>query len=217
MHDTHVHPFQPPSSGASSGSFTAPATDAAAANTWLRLSLSVIDSALQTTTVVHDIYPKGQLADIAVAGTPANGNGPIEINSNNGDAAPGDGGTIKLNGVSYAKGLGVYAPSEIHYLLAGACSGHFIADVGLDDAAGPAGSVIFQVYLDDEKVFDSGLMRGNDLRKALHISVAGKQSLKLIVTDGGDGNVADFANWAAARVTGCAVSVPSAIAAPTGV
>lgn len=207
MHDAHVHPFRPASSGASSGSFTAPAIDAEAANTWLRLSLSVVDSANQTSTVVQDIYPEGQLAEMVPAAPPVNGKGPIEINRNNGDVAAGDGGTITLRGIRYAKGLGVYAPSEIRYNLAGACSGYLIADVGVDDAAGTQGSVIFQAYLDDVKVFDSGLMRGNDLRKSLHISVAGKQSLRLVVTDGGDGNLADLADWAGARVTGCPVPV----------
>lgn len=210
MHDTHTHPFLPASSGSSSGTFTAPAIDAEAANTWLRLSLSVIDSARQTTTVVHDIYPAGLLTDMTPAGTPANGSGPIEMNRNNGGAAAGDGGAIALDGIGYAKGIGVSAPSEVAYNLAGTCTGHFIADVGLDDATGDQGSVVFQAYLDDVKVFDSGLMQGKDLRKAVHVSVAGKRSLRLFVTDGGDGNAADLADWAGARVTGCSASPPPA-------
>lgn len=210
MHDTHAHPFHPPSSGASSGTFTVPTFDAEAANVWLRLSLSVVDSAGQTSTVVRDIYPRGQLSDMTPAVPPVNGNGPVEKNRNNGDVAAGDGGPIRLDGIAYAKGVGVFAPSDVRYKLAAACSGHLVADVGLDDAAGNQGSVIFQAYLDDVKVFDSGLMRGSDLRKAVYVSVAGKQSLRLVVTDGGDSNVADLANWAGARVTGCSAALSTA-------
>jgi hypothetical protein len=214
MHDTHAHPFYPPTSGASSGTFTVPGFDAEAANIRLRLSLNVKDSANQISTVVQDIYPKGLLADMTPAGTPVNGKGPVEANRNNGDVAAGDGGTITLDGNNYAKGLGVYAPSEIRYTLGGVCTGHFIADVGVDDAAGNQGSAIFQVYLDDAKVFDSSLMRGSDLRKAIRTSIAGKQVLRLVVTDGGDGNAADMADWAGARVTGCPASFALSPSAP---
>lgn len=216
MHDTHAHPFHPASSGASSGTFTVPSFDAEAANGWLRLSLSVVDGAAQTTTVVRDIYPKGQLSDMAPAVPPVNGKGPVEKNRSNGDVAAGDGGAIRLDGITYAKGIGVFAPSDIRYNLAGACSGHFVADAGVDDAAGNQGSVIFQVYLDDVKVFDSGLVRGSDLRKAVYVSVAGKQTLRLVVTDGADGNVVDLANWAGARITGCNASLPAAPGADSG-
>lgn len=202
-HDTHSHPFQPESTGAASGVFTAPAIDAEAANIWLRLSLSVTDSATQRSTTVRDIYPRGLLADMMPAGPPVNGSGPVELNRNNGGAAAGDGGAITLDGIAYAKGLGVHAPSDIRYALGGICAGHFIADAGVDDAVGNQGSVVFQVYLDEEKVFDSGLVRSGDLRKALHIGVAGRQTLRLVVADGGDGNAADMANWGGARVTGC--------------
>jgi hypothetical protein len=72
------------------------------------------------------------------------------------------------------------------------------------------GSVVFQVFLDNVKAFDSSLLRGSDLRKPVKISVAGKKELRLVVTDGGDGNTFDLADWAGARVTGC----PAPVAGP---
>lgn len=203
MHDTHRHPFYPPTSGMMTGTFTVPSFDAEAANIWLRLSLTVTDSARQTRTVSQDIYPDTQLSDLAPTGTPTNGLGQFERNRNNGGAAVGDGGPLRIDGIDYARGLGVFAPSDLRYNLGSGCTGHFIADVGLDDAAGDTGSAVFQVYLDGAKVFDSGLMRGKDLRKAIYVSLAGKSSLRLVVSDGGDGNAADSADWGAARVTGC--------------
>jgi MYXO-CTERM domain-containing protein len=136
-------------------------------------------------------------------GTPVNGKGPIERNQSNGDTLAGDGHTITLDRIAYPRGIGVHAPSDIRYNLSDACTGHFIADVGVDDSVGDQGSVVFQVFLDGVKAFDSGIMRGDDNRQPVNISLAGKNSLRLVVTDGGDGNTFDVANWGGARVTGC--------------
>jgi len=209
MHNTHSHPFIAATSGATSGTLTVPAFESDSANTWLRISLTVIDSQGQTGTAIRDIYPSTQISDMTPAATPVNGLGPVEKNKNNGDAAAGDGTSITLNGIPYAKGLGVHAPSDVRYLLGGTCSGNLVTDVGVDDSVGNQGSVVFQVWLDGAIVFDSGLMHGGDLRKSVNISVAGKNELRLVVTDGGDGNVSDRADWAAARVTGCQTSAPA--------
>jgi glucose/arabinose dehydrogenase len=145
----------------------------------------------------------------------ANGWGSAEKDKSNGEQGTGDGRTITLNGVTYAKGLGVHAPSEIRYNLAGACQA-FAADVGVDDESGANGSVIFQVLADGVNLYDSGLMTATSTTKSVGLDVTGRNELRLIVTDGGNGNAYDHADWAAARVT-CgsanAKPVPS-IAAP---
>ena len=64
-----------------------------------------------------------------------NGWGPVEKDRSNGEAGASDGGTITLNGVTYAKGLGAHAASDIRYALNGACS-VFTAAVGVDDEMG---------------------------------------------------------------------------------
>lgn len=208
MHDTHSHPFKAATSGATSGSLTMPAYEADAANTWFRLSLTVTDSQKQTDIATRDIYPRTPVSEMTPSGTAVNGLGPIEKNKANGDSGAGDGGVITLDRIPYVKGVGAHAPSDIRYDLGGACVGNFVADVGVDDAVGNRGSVVFQVLLDGAKVFDSGVVRGSDLRKSIHVSVAGKKELRLVVTDGGDGNASDHADWAGARVTGCPVRAP---------
>jgi hypothetical protein len=35
-----------------------------------------------------------------------------------------------------------------------------MADVGVDDEVGGAGSVVLQIFLDDSKVYDGGVMTG---------------------------------------------------------
>ena len=47
------------------------------------------------------------------------------------------------------------------------------------------GSVVFQVYVDGEKQFDSGLMNSRDPQQYVEVNLAGAKELKLVVTDGG--------------------------------
>lgn len=210
MHDKHSHPFIPELTGKSSGTFTISNFEAEQADTWLRLFLTVQDSGGLRRVVTRDIFPRQQLSDLTPIGTPLNGNGPIELNMSSGGPAAGDGGKISLGGIPYPKGIGVAAPSDVRYDLAGLCSGSLIADVGIDDEVGKQGSVVFQVWLDGQKAFDSGLMRGGDARKAIELSVAGKKELRLVVTDAGDGNAFDHADWGGPRVTGCPTPMPGA-------
>lgn len=225
-HDTHVHPLFPSTRGSMDGTLTIPAFEETTANTWIRFMLDVEDSAGQTRTVTRDLFPRHQLSQLNPSGTPVNATGPIERDTHNGGAAAGDGGTITLDAIPYPKGVGVHAPSEIRYELGGSCTGNLIADVGLDDSVGDAGSVVFQVFLDGVKAFDSGLMQGSDARRPLNIDLSGAEELRLVVTDGGNGNILDRANWAGARIScgdlpdetsgGAGGSGPGALIAPPG-
>jgi hypothetical protein len=140
--------------------------------------------------------------------TPTNGWGPMELDKSNGEAAAGDGRTISIGGIPSLKGLGVHAPFEARYALNGTCTGNFLANVGLDDEVGDSGSVVFQVFLDGVQAYDSGILRGTDARAIVSVPVAGKNELRLVVTNGGDNNTLDHADWASARVTGCGGVAP---------
>jgi len=130
----------------------------------------------------------------------ANGWGPIERDTSNGEQAAGDGHTITIDGVGFAKGLGVHAASDVRYALSGNYS-TFNADVGVDDEVNGNGSVTFEVWADGVKLYDSGLVTGGTAAKSIAVNVAGKQTLELVVTDGGNGNNYDHADWAGARLT----------------
>jgi YVTN family beta-propeller protein len=106
---------------------------------------------------------------------------------------------LSLKGAKSQKGLRVVAPSELHYDLEGQYLA-FSSDIGLDDAAGAGGSVIFRIYADDVKVFDSGEMSGRSSIKNVFINLLGKHELKLVVADAGDGNRLDIADWADAKL-----------------
>jgi NPCBM/NEW2 domain len=100
---------------------------------------------------------------------------------------------LTIQGVTYAKGLGVHAASDVRYALGGACT-QFTAQVGVDDEVGGNGSVVFQVWADGTKLYDSGLVTGTAAARAVSVNVAGKQQLQLVVTDGGDGGDYDHAD-----------------------
>ena len=57
-HDTHVHPFIAPTTGARSGSFTIPTSGETSANVWYRIYLTVQDSDGLTQTTQRDILPR---------------------------------------------------------------------------------------------------------------------------------------------------------------
>jgi len=140
------------------------------------------------------------ISDLPFFGGTANGWGPIEKDKSNGENGGSDGNQITLNGVSYDKGLGVHAYSEASYFLGGIVS-TFSADIGVDDEVNNRGSIVFQVWADGDKIYDSGLMTGDSATKHVNVDVAGKSVLKLVVTDGGNGVGSDHGDWADAKIT----------------
>ncbi len=127
------------------------------------------------------------------------GYGPIERDRSNGEQGGGDGRPISIGGRDYARGLGVHADSRIDYQLDGAYT-TFLADVGVDDEAGETGTVTFEVWADRVKLLDTGPMRGGMPAREVRVDLAGRSNLTLIVTDAGDGNGCDHADWADARL-----------------
>ena len=106
---------------------------------------------------------------------------------------------MQIKDERFAKGLGHHAPGEIIVDLDGLYE-TFEAEVGVQWQGGNVGSVVFQVFVDDDKRFDSGIMKEQDDARPISISVAGAQELRLVVTDAGDGIACDCADWANARL-----------------
>ncbi len=107
---------------------------------------------------------------------------------------------LRIGDITYERGLGTHATGDIVLMLDGEYA-TFEAQVGVLWQDGGVGSVVFQVYVDDEKRFDSGVMRETDAAMPIRVDVAGAQLLRLTVTDAGDGITCDCANWAEARLT----------------
>ena len=124
------------------------------------------------------------------------------------------GNPIRLNGVTYTNGLGAHAFSGIEYRLGGIAS-RFQSDIGVDDEVGAHGSVVFQVLADGAKIFDSGTLNGSAAHRSIDLDVSGVNRLTLGVTDAGDGNSYDHADWAGAHVV-VSNTAPAAPLAPAG-
>jgi uncharacterized delta-60 repeat protein len=136
--------------------------------------------------------------------------GPIEINRSNGEQAAGDGRPLTLNGQTYARGFGTHADSEMRYSLrgTGAYCTRFTASVGVDDEVGSRGSVVFQVFLDGVKRYDSGVLSGSSATRKVSVDLTGVQELRLVVTDAGNGISSDHADWADPKIYCVAGSAP---------
>ncbi|MEV6498683.1 NPCBM/NEW2 domain-containing protein [Streptomyces prunicolor] len=130
----------------------------------------------------------------------ANGYGPVERNTSNGESAAGDGHPITLGGVVYAKGLGVHAESDVEYYTGKACE-KVTADVGVDDEKGANGTVAFEIWADGTKVASTGVLTNAMPAQPVTADVTGAQVVRLVVTDGGDGIDSDHADWADAQLT----------------
>lgn len=125
--------------------------------------------------------------------------GPIEKDRSNGEAVGGDGRVLTIHGVTYAKGFGVHANAEIRFALDRGYQGLTVG-VGVDDETRGLGSVVFQIFVDGIKQYDSGLCRGGEAPRVANVNLAGAGDLRLVVNDGGDGNNGDHADWAGARL-----------------
>ena len=114
------------------------------------------------------------------------------------------GNPIRVGGVQYAKGIGTHANSEIVYDLDPA-DVRFSAVIGIDDVQKNSlnSSVVFQVLADGVVVYDSGLIRAQPVAppRSIDLDVLGVERLVLRVTDGGNTNNSDHADWADAKVT----------------
>jgi beta-galactosidase len=129
--------------------------------------------------------------------TAENGWGPVERDRSNGEQGGGDGRELSIGDRKYPHGLGVHAGSTVTVYLGGRCTS-ITADVGIDDEVGDGGTVVFEVYADDTRKWVSPRLTGRDGPTTIDVDVTGASVLKLRVTNAGDDDSRDHADWAAA-------------------
>ncbi|MGB9797182.1 MAG: NPCBM/NEW2 domain-containing protein, partial [bacterium] len=113
---------------------------------------------------------------------------------------------LQIKEKRYEKGLGHHANGEIIVALNGKYL-HFEAEVGVQWQGGQnVGSVVFQIFVDGKKRFDSGVRRELDPPLPVRVYLRGAKELKLVAMDAGDGITCDCADWANA----CLIPDPSA-------
>jgi hypothetical protein len=136
-------------------------------------------------------------ADLA---PPVNGYGPFERDMSNGESAAADGAVLTLAGATFRKGLGVHAASDLRYTVPTGCT-RFTSTVGVDDEVGTSGSVTFTVSVDGTQLYDSGRLTGASPNATVSVPVTAGGTLRLVVTNAGDGDAYDHADWADAQLS----------------
>ena len=166
-------------------------------------SLLFTDGTNSVTNPATGVVPGNIYLSDITATSQTSGWGPVELDSSNKGTSSGDGTNLTINGVTYAKGLGVHANSSITYDLGGKYA-RFRSDVGPDDE--DPGSVVFDVVSDGVVLFTSGMLRKVDGAKVVDVNVVGKTTLTINV-DGGGWTGSDHADWAGARLVPAVSSV----------
>jgi cell division septation protein DedD len=131
----------------------------------------------------------------------SNGWGPYEKDLSNGEKGAKDGHTLKLNGTTFAKGLGVHAGSDLTFDLTKGSWTTFTSSIGIDDEVGSGGSVLFRIYLDGKMVYDTATMTGSTATKKISLTVSGKKKLRLVVVSPSSNINSDHADWASAKLS----------------
>lgn len=112
--------------------------------------------------------------------------------------------SIRLKGengvVTYEKGIGTHSNSTIIYDLTDKDYGFFTSYVGVDQETNNVASIAFKVYVDGVLKAETDVMRKTDVQQFIKVNVAGAKELKLVVTDGGNGNGSDHGDWADAKL-----------------
>ncbi|MES2277226.1 MAG: NPCBM/NEW2 domain-containing protein [Bacteroidota bacterium] len=110
-----------------------------------------------------------------------------------------DGHVLSIGGKTFEHGFATHAESSLTIQLANKASS-FTAQVGIDDEVkGHDPAVEFIIYGDNRVIWSSGIMHLGDAAKPCTVSLKGVQKLELVVTDGGNGNYYDHADWADAK------------------
>src|SRR5450759_680615 len=120
---------------------------------------------------------------------------------------------FKLGGVTYPHAVPLQSDGDLTIDLGGGAA-RFVSMVGVDDGpppqssqpgmppppSPPPGSVVFGVWVDGKKVFESDVMKRGDAPKAVSVDLTGAKTLVLAVVDGNDGTAGDNADWAGAAI-----------------
>ena len=110
-----------------------------------------------------------------------------------------DARVLKLGGHPYDRGLGTQSRTLLAYRL-DPRDRRFQATVGLDDRAGPLGSVVFRVLVDGKERAITPPMTARDAPRSLDVDLTGARLLILATEFGERGDVQDLADWIEARI-----------------
>jgi alpha-galactosidase len=124
----------------------------------------------------------------------SNGWGPAERDQSNGEQAAGDGVAASTGGVFHPKAIGVHAASTVDLSVAG-CE-RFTASAGIDgEIVNSTASVVFSVIADGVTLYTSPTVTLSSGSVPVDLNITGRSSLRLAVSDAGNGVDYDHATW----------------------
>lgn len=106
-----------------------------------------------------------------------------------------DGNPLTIAGKVYSRGVGTHANSRVSFHVNGGLSLHIVAGVD-DEANHKDASVVYELYGDNQKIWESPVMRMGDEPAELCMEVKDFKMVTLAVNDGGNGINYDHADWA---------------------
>jgi NPCBM/NEW2 domain len=110
-----------------------------------------------------------------------------------------EGHRFQLGGHVYERGLGTQSRTLLAYKLK-AGDKRFQTSVGVDERAGPLGSVVFRVLIDGKAVVTTPSLTARDNPQAIDVDVSQAKVLILATEFGDRGDVRDLADWVEARI-----------------
>lgn len=107
---------------------------------------------------------------------------------------------LTLNGEVYQHGIGTLSISEFTIDLKGQAT-RFVSMVGIDDEMKKGrGSITFEVWVDNKKAADTGLIKAGEPPKFVSVDLTGARTMELFLDDGGDTSNDDNTDWAGAMI-----------------
>ncbi len=138
----------------------------------------------------YDGYGVSDASDLPLASS----TGTVKLNQNSA------GQPIDLGGAAYSEGLGFAGNSSASFAINGQYS-TFDSTIGVDSSGSTSSSVIFQVYGDNNLLYQSPVMAYGSAAVPIEVNVARVQKLTLIVEAApGSTATADHAVWGDARL-----------------
>ncbi|MFD3941757.1 sigma-70 family RNA polymerase sigma factor [Streptomyces sp. NPDC058579] len=109
---------------------------------------------------------------------------------------------LSIGGTRYGHGVSVHAPSALVIDLNRQCTS-YDALVGVDDLTAPIGigGVRFSVYGDGERLWRSQVVEAGDPAIPVHVGIAGRETLRLVVEETSPWGRVAVADWAQSRIS----------------
>lgn len=105
-----------------------------------------------------------------------------------------NGTTLSINNIEYEHGIGSHAVSVLGVKLNGEAD-YFDALVGIEDSYKLYSSVVFQVWLDGKKSFETDIMKWKEPAVPVHVDLKGVDTAMFVTFEGPNQHVCDHCNW----------------------